>query len=116
MFVEKFGSVTNDAAIDGGGTHQADLGITLIGEAANVAVVDEFANAMKGNHGCTMVFLDDNHNAEHVRAEMSLYAQLVTPGSYLIVADTVFEDLAGTPVGMPTKKYPGVKNPNPRVG
>jgi cephalosporin hydroxylase len=88
---------------------------SIVGDAASKGVVDEVADAMKGNNGPTLVFLDDNHNAEHVYKEMTLYAPLVTPGGYLIVTDTVFEDLAGTPVGTPTEKYPDVKQSNPRV-
>jgi cephalosporin hydroxylase len=61
-----------------------------------------------------LVFLDDNHNADHVLAEMELYAPLVSPNSYLIVADTVFADLAGTPVGRSTPKYPDMQTSNPR--
>ena len=87
----------------------------IVGDAASEAVFDQAAAAMKGNEGSTLVFLDDNHNADHVYREMVQYATLVTPGSYLIVADTVFEDLAGTPVGTPTEKYPDVEKSNPRV-
>jgi len=87
----------------------------IIGDAASASVGDEVATTMQGNEGPTLVFLDDNHNANHVSKEMDQYSTRVTPGSYLIVADTVFEDLAGTPVGMPTEKYPDVKQSNPRV-
>jgi cephalosporin hydroxylase len=87
----------------------------LVGDAASPDVVKEIAASMRGNEGCTLVFLDDNHNAEHVYKEMVQYAEFVTPGSYLIVADTVFQDLAGTPVGASTEKYPDVANSNPRV-
>ena len=87
----------------------------IIGDAASAAVADEVAMTLRGSEGPTLVFLDDNHNAAHVSQEMDQYSALVTPGSYLIVADTVFEDLAGTPVGMPTAKYPDVKNSNPRL-
>ena len=88
---------------------------SIIGNAASENVVDQVIAALSGNDGGTLVFLDDNHNGDHVYREMCLYAPLVTPGSYLIVADTVFEDLAGTPVGKPTEKYPDVTNSNPRV-
>lgn len=88
---------------------------SIIGDAASKEAVDQVIAAMSGNEGSTLVFLDDNHNGDHVYREMCLYAPLVTPGSYLIVADTVFEDLAGTPVGTPTEKYPDVMKSNPRV-
>lgn len=40
------------------------------------------------------VILDSNHTHEHVAAELELYSGLVTKGSYLIVLDTVIEDMA----------------------
>ncbi len=88
---------------------------SIIGDAASKEVVDQVIGAMSGNEGGTLVFLDDNHNGNHVYQEMCLYAPLVTPGSYMIVADTVFGDLAGTPVGAATEKYPDVTNSNPRA-
>jgi cephalosporin hydroxylase len=96
-------------------THAALVRSAIVGDAASTAVFDQVAEAMKGNEGSTLVFLDDNHNAEHVYREMVQYSTLVSLGSYLIVADTVFEDLAGTPVGTPTAKYPDVEKSNPRV-
>jgi len=40
-----------------------------------------------------MVVLDSNHTHEHVLAELEAYAPMVTPGQYLIVADTVVEHI-----------------------
>lgn len=40
-----------------------------------------------------MVALDSNHTHEHVLAELELYSQFVTKGSYLIVFDTVVNEV-----------------------
>jgi cephalosporin hydroxylase len=40
-----------------------------------------------------MVVLDSNHTHEHVLAELEAHASMVSPGQYLIVADTVVEHI-----------------------
>jgi cephalosporin hydroxylase len=50
----------------------------------------------------TMVMLDSNHTREHVRAELELYAPLVSPGSYLVVFDEVMPMVADAPNGKAT--------------
>lgn len=51
--------------------------------------VHDFANGKEG----VMVVLDSNHTHEHVLKELQLYSPLVTKGSYLVVFDTVVEDM-----------------------
>ena len=43
------------------------------------------------------IMLDSNHSKEHVLAELKAYADLVTPGSYIVAADGVMADLGGAP-------------------
>jgi cephalosporin hydroxylase len=46
-------------------------------------------------HGPVLVVLDSHHGHEHVLNELRLYAPLVGKGSYVVVFDTVVEDLPG---------------------
>ncbi len=51
--------------------------------------VHEFARGRKR----VLVVLDSNHTHQHVLKELNLYSSLVTKGSYLVVFDTVIEDM-----------------------
>lgn len=42
-----------------------------------------------------LVILDSNHTHAHVARELEVYSSLVTAGSYLVVFDTVIEDMPG---------------------
>lgn len=48
-----------------------------------------------------MVILDSNHTYAHVRDELLAYADLVSPGSYLVATDGIMWDLADVPRGQP---------------
>lgn len=47
-----------------------------------------------------LVTLDSNHTHEHVLRELQAYAPLVTKGSYLVVFDTVIEDMPSELLGV----------------
>ena len=51
--------------------------------------VRDFAKEKKN----VLVVLDSNHTHEHVLKELKLYSSLVTKNSYLIVFDTIIEDM-----------------------
>ena len=57
--------------------------------------------------------LDSNHNYEHVAKELQLYSPLVSKGCYLVVFDTVIEDL---PEGLfPDRPWGKGNNPKTAV-
>jgi len=87
----------------------------LIGDAKAPEILSAISATIAADPGPVMVFLDDWHDGDHVYAEIQGYSKLVTPGGILIVADTTFEDLADTPVVVPSEKYPDAKRSNPRV-
>lgn len=67
--------------------------ITMLqGSAVDEIIVDEVRKVAAGKQ-MVMVCLDSNHTHEHVRRELDLYAPFVTVGSYLVVFDTIVEDM-----------------------
>jgi cephalosporin hydroxylase len=78
------------------------------GSSVDPKVVDEVAKHTSGKKAI-MVCLDSNHTHEHVLQELMMYSKFVTVNSYLIVFDTIVEEL-------PDNYLPGRpwgKNDNP---
>jgi cephalosporin hydroxylase len=59
----------------------------LHGSSTAPEVVEQVRGLAKGRKG-VLVILDSDHSKKHVLGELRAYADLVTPGGYLIVEDT----------------------------
>jgi len=64
-----------------------------------------------GGKSPVMVVLDSNHTHDHVLAELELYSRVVTAGSYLVVLDTVIEEIPDELIG----DRPWKKGNNPKT-
>ena len=67
--------------------------ITMIqGSSVDEQVAQQVRDFSEGRKR-VLVVLDSNHTHEHVSKELALYSPLVTRDSYLVVCDTVIEDV-----------------------
>ncbi|MHB8246191.1 MAG: cephalosporin hydroxylase family protein [Acidimicrobiales bacterium] len=82
-------------------SHPMSKRISLIdGSSTDEATLDCLRTQLIGSDN-VMVMLDSNHSRDHVRRELELYGQLVTPGSYLVVFDSIMAAVADAPAGRP---------------
>ncbi len=65
------------------------------GDSTSSAIAEKVYSIAK-KHKNILVCLDSNHTHEHVLKELTLYAPLVSVGSYCVVFDTIIEDLPDT--------------------
>lgn len=87
--------------------------ITMIqGSSIDKYVSERVCQFAKGKRKI-MVLLDSNHTHNHVLQEMMLYSPLVTKGSYMVVLDTVIDDLSGA--SDHNRKRPWGKDNNPKT-
>jgi len=95
----------NRAAIE---AHPLSRLITLV-EGSSIApeIVRRVSGLVDGSD-TVLVLLDSNHSYDHVFAELTAYAPLVTPGSYIVATDGIMFDLGDVPRG-----EPGWANDNP---
>lgn len=91
----------NEIAIKG---HPLSKRIKLV-EGSSVAkeTVDQ-VRGMVPNGAKVVVALDSNHSYEHVKKEIELYKDFVSPGSYMVVMDGAQEWAAELPAGKPEWK------------
>jgi len=67
--------------------------ITMLeGSSVDDEVLDRVRDCAK-ERDKVLVVIDSNHTRDHVLRELQLYSPLVTKGSYLVVFDTVIEDM-----------------------
>ncbi|MGQ0828887.1 MAG: cephalosporin hydroxylase family protein [Bacteroidota bacterium] len=62
------------------------------GSSIDANIIDQVKKIVKGKEK-VMVILDSNHTHSHVLNELKLYAPFVSKDSYLLVFDTIVEDL-----------------------
>jgi cephalosporin hydroxylase len=100
----------NRAAIE---RHPLARRITMIEGSSTDPRVMQVVRGEAAGRRCPMVILDSNHSHAHVLEELRGYAPLVRQGSYLIVMDTVVEDM---PAGsFPDRNWDKGNNPKTAV-
>jgi cephalosporin hydroxylase len=77
--------------------HELAPVITLVEGSSTAPNVVRDVRAMLRQDDRVFVMLDSNHSKEHVLAELKAYADLVTPGSYMVAADGIMADLGAAP-------------------
>lgn len=73
--------------------HPLSRRITIVDGSSVAAHVVRRVQGLAEDRKRVMVVLDSNHTHDHVLEELRCYSPLVTPGSYLVVFDTIIEDL-----------------------
>ena len=82
----------------------------LIGNALDPSIIREVRQQLNTLPGPILLFLDDWHGGDHVLEELNVYTSFVCEDSIAVIADTTFEDLAGTPVA----PFDEIRHSNPR--
>jgi len=81
--------------------HELAPMITLVEGSSTAPVVVQQVLGLLGPADRVFVMLDSNHSKAHVLAELLAYADLVTPGSFIVAADGIMGDLKGAPRSQP---------------
>ncbi|QQE90590.1 cephalosporin hydroxylase family protein [Azotobacter chroococcum] len=78
----------------------SDRIILLEGSSTDHEIVTKVKNLVSPEDK-VLVILDSNHSYAHVLGELEAYADLVTPGSYMVATDGIMFDLFDVPRGAP---------------
>lgn len=74
-------------------SHPISKNIKMIeGSSVDETVIDKIKKISKKSKNI-MVILDSNHTHDHVLKELKIYGNFVSKGSYMVVFDTIIEDL-----------------------
>lgn len=92
--------------------HPMSKRITLLeGSSISSEVINQVKEVVKDKDK-VLICLDSNHTHDHVLEELNLYSPLVTLGSYIVVFDTIVEDM---PAGMYDRPWDVGNNPKTAV-
>lgn len=73
--------------------HSMFKNITMLeGSSINSEIIEK-VKSFASKYINIMVLLDSNHTDQHVYDELKAYAELVTPNNYLVVFDTIIENM-----------------------
>lgn len=75
--------------------------VTLVEGSSTAPEIVRQVKALVNRGETVLVILDSNHTYAHVYDELEAYADLVTPGSYIVATDGIMFDLADVPRGTP---------------
>ncbi|HZU26800.1 MAG TPA: CmcI family methyltransferase [Bryobacteraceae bacterium] len=96
--IDKFIRPEDERAI---AAHRLSARIRVIeGDSTSPDVVQRVREGI-GPGESVLIVLDSAHDKDHVDRELECWCPLVTPGSYIVVADGVMRDLADVPGGEP---------------
>ena len=92
-------------------SHSMSKNIDMIeGSSTDTKIIDKVKKKIK-NAKKILVILDSNHTHDHVFEELKLYGPLVSKGSYMVVFDTIIDDLPNKF----SKNRPWSKKNNPKT-
>jgi cephalosporin hydroxylase len=95
--------------------HHLSRRITMIqGSSTDSKIIKKIKDIVKTKK-IVMVLLDSNHTYEHVLKELELYSPFVKKGSYMIVFDTIIDDIPDRWWGKHIPSRPWNKKNNPKL-